>query len=145
MSYSDRMAQILADDHSRFVAREADSDRVAREILSAHTPRTHERDDSWINPELIRGAGVITPPRQYPNHEPRVHASEAFCDSSGAVVYVPGAVKITHADGSVTFETSRRRGTSRRRSTRRTVASTPETSRVTLDSRDVQALADGTA
>jgi len=148
------MRAILLADQVRFAARESDSERIAREIAGSDSRARFSDEPMETPPAMVRGAGVVTPPRSYvgtvreDRRTPRTRCSEPFADSDGNVIYVPGAVKVTHADGSVTFARQsdyRRRSTSRRRSQTRTVAVQVETAQVALDSQTREAIADGTA
>lgn len=59
-------------------------------------------------PELVAGIGVVCPPQTYRGMrpQPRTRCSEVFNDTAGEPVYVPNAVKVTHADGSVEYRSA---------------------------------------
>lgn len=132
---------IMAADAARRDARDI-ADFIAL-IGAPQKPKDHamlvRADARAIGAVTALGAPQRTPPRETCN--------EVITDAAGTPIHIPGAVKVTK-DGVTTYHPAshfRKTRESKQRQRKNQPIVINETSRVTLDPRDIQALADGTA
>jgi hypothetical protein len=62
----------------------------------------------YINPELVAGVGIISPPRSYPHQQPRDRCVGTAMDGDTPVLTPQGGatVKVTYADGTVEYKSA---------------------------------------
>jgi hypothetical protein len=143
----DRATQqrIMRQDQERRDARD-----IADYLALHHAPEPHHPNAMLVRADA-RAIGAVTALGAPQRTPPRETCAEVFADSDGNVVYVPGAVKVTAADGSVSYMPAshfRKVRETRQHQKKNRPIVVPEVMRLTRSQSDIahiQALADGTA
>jgi hypothetical protein len=100
-SYDERMADILLADYERW---------LKRQRAESNDPESRAALDDWsCETPLLKGLGMVIPPRKYPNRQPRTRtvgvAAPALLGDSDAIhrlasCDVNPTVRVIHSDGS---------------------------------------------